>query len=115
MTYTLETPVSDCHVSRHKYFWNACPDYYPTKWEEVKAAAPYKPGEVVYVVYGDTFRRALIGRLTCKVADDGFLREAYEVHPETKAGRWSKRWYLAHPGYIQRGYQRAGLAPEMPA
>lgn len=110
-------PVIAFEVAPHRYLYDAPFDPetpLPLTWKEVKAASPYKAGEVVYVAYGDGFARAYIHALSCAHDDLGFLREAYEVRRETKAGEWAKRTYIAHPGFIQRGYQRAGLAPEMP-
>ena len=110
-------PVASFEVAPHRYRYDAPFDPetpLPLTWKEVKAASPYKPGEVVYVVYGDGFARAYIHALSCAHDDLGFLREAYEVRRETKAGEWAKRVYTVHPGQVQRGYQRAGLAPEMP-
>ena len=109
------SPVAAYEVAPHRYLWNApVADPMPFTWREVRDAAPYKVGDVVFVVHGDTFRRAYIA--TVGVDKDSWddWRECYHVLPETKAGRWSKVYYIAHPGYIQRGYQRAGLAPEMP-
>lgn len=107
-------PVSSYEVAEHRYLWNApVADPMPYKWREVRDAAPYKVGEVVYVVHGDTYRKAIIAVVDCtKDAYDDW-RECYKVFPETKAGTWSKLFYVAHPGFIQRAYQRAGLAPEM--
>ena len=107
-------PVADYPVAEHRYRWDREDDTFPETYKEVKAAAPYKPGEVVYVVYGDTFRKAIIVDIFCYVDYYGDLREHYRVLPETKEGTWSKLYYTTYPGHIQRGYQRAGLAPEMP-
>lgn len=108
-------PVADYPVAPHRYKWDAVtPDDLAITWREVRAAAPYKVGEVVFVVHGDGFRKAIVYAVQIHMGNDGFWREAYAVFPETKSGEWSKLYYVAHPGYIQRGYQRAGLAPEMP-
>lgn len=108
-------PVADYEVAPHRYRWDiATPDDVAITWREVRDAAPYKAGEVVFVVYGDGFRKAYIGAVEVTKDAYEFWRECYHVFPETKAGAWSKLFYVAHPGFIQRGYQRAGLAPEMP-
>lgn len=108
-------PVSEYEVAPHRYLWDrTTPDDLAVTVREVIAAAPYKPGEVVYVVYGDSYRKAMIYSVSVDRNIYDEWRECYRVFPETKAGLWSKLYYTAHPGYIQRGYQRAGLAPEMP-
>jgi hypothetical protein len=108
-------PVADYPVAPHRYKWDAVtPDDLAITWREVRDAAPYKAGEVVFVVYGDGFRRAIISSVEVTKDASDFWRECYHVFPETKAGQWSKLYYVAHPGFVQRGYQRAGLAPEMP-
>jgi hypothetical protein len=107
-------PVASFEVAPHRYRYDAPLGTIPTSWKEVKEAAPYKPGDVVYVIYGDGFARAYIHAIGCKRDFYGDLCETYEVRRETKAGHWSKRTYVAHPGFIQRGYQRAGMAPEIP-
>lgn len=108
-------PVADYEVAPHRYLYDAaCPEAFPTTYKEVVDAAPYKAGEVVYVVYGDGFRKAIIVYVGCSKDYYGDWREQYTVFPETKNGKWSKLYYEAHPGFIQRGYRRAGMAPEMP-
>lgn len=114
-------PVSDYQVAPHRYLYTelvgaeallGVPE--PT-YKEVKAAAPYKVGEVVYAIYGDIFAKVIITYVYAQRTIHGDLREVYMGRRETKKGTWHKRPYELHPGYIQRGYQRAGLAPEMPA
>lgn len=114
--------VENATVAPHRYLWagTILPDGSPAKdledcesWREAKANIPYCVGEVVYVQYGDSFKKALIkdafiGRNTFT----GERREVYNVQYETAKGLWSKRWTRAYPGYIQRGYFRAGLAPD---
>lgn len=109
-------PVASYPVAEHRYAWDKpTPDDFAFTYKEVREAAPYKVGDVVYVVYGDGFRKAIVYAVQVHMGNDGFWREAYAVFPETKSGEWSKLYYVAHPGYIQRGYYRAGLAPEMPS
>lgn len=111
-------PVSEFTVAEHRYRWDAPSDPAEldrTTWKQVRDASPYKAGEVVYVVYGDTYAKAYIHEVSCERNYYDELREYYIVRRETKAGRWANQTYKAHPGYVQRGYQRAGLAPEMPA
>lgn len=112
-------PVSDFEVAQHRYLWNA-----PTgadtlsvadsmKSLKVRDAAPYQKGEVVWVVYGDGFIRAYIEAVWVR-RKDGDLVEYYRVRHENKNGQWSRVVKDAFPGYIQRGYYRAGLAPDIP-
>lgn len=109
-------PVADYVVAPHRYHFNApSPDAFPITYREVKDAATYKVGEVVYIVYGDGFTKAIISRVGCDKDRWDDWRECYEVHRETKAGQWSKKFHKVWSGYIQRGYQRAGLAPDVPA
>lgn len=81
----------------------------------VRESAPYKAGEVVLVAYGDSFAKAYIHKVWCSRDSYGDLREAYKVRLETKKGEWAKRTYIAHPGQIQGGYYRAGMAPDIPS
>lgn len=106
-------PVDAFDVAPHRYRYD-CETMRPATWKEVKASAPYRPGDVVFVVYGDSYAKAIIHDITCDRDRWDDLREAYHVRRETAKGQWAKKTYLAHPGYIQRGYHRAGLAPEIP-
>jgi hypothetical protein len=108
--------VANYCISPHRYLWNMTVDYSIdlTSMKAVREAAPYKAGEVVLVVWGDSFAKAYIHRVWCSRDAYGDLREAYEVRRETKKGEWAKRTYTVHPGQIQRGYQRAGMAPDIP-
>lgn len=111
-------PVVQFTVAPHRYLYTKTVetgDIVRLSYQQAFEAAPYKAGEVIYVVHGDGFRRAYIHGLLAKKNSWDMWREAYWVRPETKAGLWAKRHYIAHPGYIQRGYQRAGLAPERSA
>lgn len=109
----------DYPVAPHRYLWHRTKaeveaEVARTTWAEVRDAAPYKPGEVVYVVWGDGFARAYVHAITCRRDGFGDLAEAYEIRRETKAGHWAKRVYTVGAGLVQRGYQRAGLAPDVP-
>ena len=108
-------PVETYTVAEHRYLWNEpIPDKYPESWREVRDAAPYKAGEVVYVAYGDGFTRAYIERVDVDYNRWTEWREFYWVRRETKKGLFAKVAYKAYSGYVQRGYQRAGLAPDVP-
>lgn len=108
-------PVASFAVAPHRYLWTApIADPPPQTWREVREAAPYKPGDVVFVVYGDGYCRAYVHAITCRRDGFGDLVEAYEIRRETRSGTFHKRAYVVGAGLVQRGYQRAGLAPEMP-
>jgi hypothetical protein len=107
-------PVADLPVAPHRYLWNAPIAPAPETWHECRDAAPYQPGEVILVVYGDGYARAYVDSIGCKRDYYGDLRETYNVRRETKSGQWAKRTYETHPGLIQRAYQRAGQAPDVP-
>lgn len=84
-------------------------------YEERKKNLPYVDGEVVWVERDGGAKKARIWLALVTARDrDGFVREVYKVQYETGEGLWSKLWEYVHPGQIQRGYKRAGLAPEMP-
>jgi hypothetical protein len=101
-------PVTTFTVAPHRYLWNApASETVPCTYREVKTAAPYKAGEVIYVVDGDGYRRAYIVHVTADRDRYDEWREYYEVRPETKNGTFAKRSYKAYPGFVQRGYQRA--------
>ena len=112
----LDTPVADCTVAPHRYLWTRNPDDMPDPddYREVKAATPYKVGEVIWIAYGEGCTRAIISYVGPVRNYYDEWTEEYTVHRETKKGTWSKIWYKVRSGIVQRGYQRAGLAPEMP-
>jgi hypothetical protein len=111
-----ERPVSGYTIAEHRYRFDApTPDPMPITWVQVRNAAPYKVGDVVLFDAGPGgVKRALIAHVGCmKTAYDDW-RECYRVFRQTQLDRWSNGCRLLHPGQIQRGYQIAGLAPEMP-
>lgn len=120
----ITTPdPSTVEVAPHRYLWNAPYDAERARLSEpgegrirdFLATAPYQKGDVVYVVCGEGYAKAYISEVALDYDRYGDRREKYRVHRLNVDGkRFSKRWYYAHPGYIQRGYYRAGLAPEMP-
>lgn len=102
-------------VAPHRYLWNGdrsdpalAPDY--RTW---KALVPYKPGEAVYVERGTRAIKALIIDLFPDRDPMGFRREKYRIVTRTARGLWSRSWEYTYPGFIQRGYHRAGLAPDL--
>jgi hypothetical protein len=108
-------PVKDLPLAPHRYLWNRDnPVELERTYKEAVAAAPYQKGDVVLTVYDGGSARAIVVAVFAERNADGDFREYYHVRRETKAGHWAQRVYTIHPGYIQRGYQRAGLAPEIP-
>lgn len=108
--------VADFEVAPHRYTWTGFVD--PPDGctiAEWKAALPYKPGEVVYVDIDGQPVKALIYLILSDRNVWGERRALYRVQLETKTGAWSKMWINAWASQIQRGYQRAGLAPDIPA
>lgn len=111
-------PVETFTVAPHRYLYDAPYDpeaKQPTTYREVKAAAPYKIGDVIYVAYGDGYARAYVHDISCRRDRWDDLQEVYLIRRETKTGEFGKRAYQTFPGLIQRGYHRAGLAPDIPA
>jgi len=113
--------VEDYEVAPHRYLYDdppgvalsfGEPDTFGAWFETI----PYKEGEVVYVDRGAP-EPALAKIYAVTVWRDryGERRECYKVQYATKAGQWSKLWEKTYSGYIQRGYQKAGLAPDVPA
>lgn len=113
--------VADATVAPHRYLWSgnlnhsgepAKEIYLCDNWKECKANFGYREGEVIYLARNGKPVKALI--ITTMITRNHFgdRVEAYHVVVETKAGYWSKLWEEAHPGFIQRGYVAAGLAPD---
>lgn len=110
-------------VAPHRYLWTGTPDEadYGDLLRDGKGQArarwaetiPYKKGEVVYMQHGDSFTRARILEVFPEFREyGGEWKPKFRVQRETKAGVWSKHWEYTYPGFIQRGYVRAGLAPD---
>lgn len=115
--------VETAEIAPHRYLWSGAigadgqrlGDLADAKtYAEAKACIPYKEGEVVYIERSGAAARALIYRVLMDRDRYGDRRELYRVQVETKDGLFSKMWENAHPGFVQRGYKRAGLAPEIP-
>jgi hypothetical protein len=103
-------PVAFFDVAPYRYGYHVdhLRDVDVYSWRAVKDAAPYKPGDVVYVIDGEGgFRRAYVVRVDADKKHLEDWQEYYWVRPETKGGTFARREYIAHPGYVQRGYQRA--------
>lgn len=116
--------VASAEVAPHRYLWSGAirPDGEPAKelvdctsFKDRRANVPYAEGEVVYVERsGEAVKARIYVVLTTMRDRYGDPREAYKVQVATASGHWSKLWEMAHPGFIQRGYKRAGLAPDVP-
>lgn len=117
--------VADATVAPHRYLWSGTIladgslakdlDDCETAAER-KSNLPYAVGEVVYVDVGDADPvKARVHIAFWSMNSHGERREFYNVQQETKSGVWSKLWTRVWSGHIQRGYQKAGLAPDVPA
>lgn len=114
--------VEEYPVASHRYLWSGTilADGSPAKeqflcdsYSEAKANIPYKQGEVVYVERNNMAVKAIVVLAFLDLDSYGDHRECYRVCVETKAGQWSQLWERAWSGFIQRGYKRAGLAPDV--
>lgn len=109
--------ADEAQAAPHRYTWDGdlpnLDDFGPGQWQEMMAAVPYQPGDVVYVDRGGDAVKALIIDVWVRRSDwDGRRRPTYRVVMATAKGTWSKLWEKTHPGFIQRGYVAAGLAPD---
>jgi hypothetical protein len=105
---------------RYQYSTTLRPDGQPAKdldlcdtFAEKKANYPYVTGEFVWIDRNGEAVKAYILHVGYELNRFGERREYYTVQHETKSGAWSKNWIRVHPGHVQRGYQRAGLAPDV--
>lgn len=121
-------PVSSYPVAPHRYTWDGAGDvdgssHYDEATEqmvpplsEFLKASPYKAGEVVWIAYGSEARLAFIADVFHDYDGCGDRRHKYRVHMANVRGdRFAKTWFYTWPGMVQRGYARAGLAPDIPA
>lgn len=76
-------------------------------FDEFLRRVQYKPGDVVWVEVGPEAKRARIIGIYPERDRHGFRRPKFRVQFETQAGTWSKNWEHTHPGFVQRGYQKA--------
>lgn len=105
--------VDSLPVAPHRYLWDAPPTLDgDVPYKEWVLSVPYKRGEVIWFLHNGEHKRGLIVRLEIDRDLQGDKREAYMVRPETKSGYFSKRLIKTYPGFIQRGYHAAGLAPD---
>lgn len=107
--------VEDYPVAPHRYTW-AGEEVEPAD-DSVKAwraTVPYQAGDVVWVQVGDG--KALRARILHVFVHYNRFHERvaqFRIVLETKKGLWAKQWIYTWPGFIQRGYAIAGLAPDV--
>ena len=109
-------PVDAYEVAPHRYLWTAECDYRDADtYREFIKGVPYQPGEVVYIDHNGSATKAMIVRVFGERDRYGDRREKFAVSLANKKGdRFAKHWFYTWPGFIQRGYQLAGLAPDVP-
>lgn len=115
--------VATYNVAPHRYLWSGSLNHSnqiatdPWEWKtykDAKANYAYAPGEVVYVFRNGVPTKALIvDQLVHERNLYSERQECYRVVVETAKGQWSKLWEKVYPGFIQRGYKAAGLAPDV--
>jgi hypothetical protein len=106
--------VEDTPVAEHRYRWDTADETWKAdSYREWLALVPYKVGEVIMVSCGDHALRTRILDVLSERDRFGDRREVYRVQYETKSGLWAKLYQRIHPGFVQRGYWLAGLAPDL--
>lgn len=111
-----ETPAT-AGVSPHRYRWDRGDDHEQPEqsYAEWHAAVAYKPGEVVYVDVSGVATLARVLYVFCERNRFDERQAKYRVQLATKRGTWAGSWVYTWPGFIQRGYALAGLAPDVPS
>ena len=74
-------------------------------------SVPYKAGDVVWVEDGNKAVLALISGVWFELDRNEFRRAKFRIQKATKAGTFSKQFSYTYPGFIQRGYEKAGNDP----
>jgi hypothetical protein len=116
--WSADEKVEDAAVAPHRYTFDSSSDYRDAEdYQAFIAGVPYKEGEVVYVErYGEGCKLAKKARIVHVWYERdrfGDRRELYRAQFETAKGLWSKVAEKTYAGPIQRGYQLAGLAPDL--
>jgi hypothetical protein len=116
--WSADEKVEDAEIAPHRYTFDSSSDYRDAEdYREFIAGVPYKVGEVVYVErYGKgckVAKRARIVDVWFERDRYGDRRELYRAQFETEKGLWAKVAEKTYAGPIQRGYQLAGLAPDL--
>lgn len=107
--------VEEMQVAPHRYTWDDDDTSIDVneKLSVWKAKVPYKEGEVVFVEHNGEAKRALIYIMRPERDRAGFRQEVYLCQIETADGHFAKQWTKVWPGGIQRGYFKAGRAPDL--
>lgn len=113
----ITAPVSSFTVAPHRYTYDSDiidGEISAMSLREFRALAPYVAGEVVYIEHNGEARLAYIHAMYVDYTHNNERRHKYRVTLANRTGdRFSKVWFYTWPGYIQRGYKLAGLAPDM--
>lgn len=112
-----DRPVEACAVAPHRYTWEGQdnPYQHAKRVTDFLRGVAYQKGDVVYVERNGAPVKALILYVGCSRDSWGDRREWFKVLLATRKGKWSGAWHRTYPGFVQRGYQLAGLAPDVPA
>jgi len=105
-------------VAPHRYLYTGMNDDYrdAKTYREFIDGCPYKIGDIVYIEEGNKAVLCLITGVWREYVERwGEYREKYRVQRATAKGLFSKTWFYTYSGFIQRGYWRAGLAPDYKA
>lgn len=105
--------VANAVVAPHRYTWDRDDGVMEKGYRQTIDLAPYKVGDVVLVEVGNTAVKAIVLSVLAYRDRYGDYQEYYRVARETKKGLWAKVWCNTFPGFIQRGYALAGLAPDV--
>lgn len=105
-------------VAPHRYTWEGgrptLDSFGLDRWKEMMDSVVYQPGDVIWMTGGPKgFVKAMVlSVFVSRSAWDGCRREKYRVVRATAKGEWSKLWEETYPGFVQRGYVAAGMAPD---
>ena len=106
-------PAAELQTAPHRYTWDdASPD--PLTLKDARLSAPYRKGDVVFADIHGEMRRCYVHYVGASFNNYGDPREFYVVLPERKDGRFGTRSARIYPGHVQRGYQMAGWASDIP-
>lgn len=115
---TSPNAPSTYEVAPHRYTIEGTDSSYrwANSYDAFMAGVPYKEGEVIYLLRNGVAAKAFILSVWYERDSLGDRREKYKVVVERVTGdAFSKNWEWVHPGFVQRGYAAAGLAPDVVA
>ena len=98
LRYDTEDPVPETHI-------------------EARKTAAYQPGEIIALERDGKLRFAIVDHVMTGRDLYGDIRAYWRVRlfrPDGTLASPYRRQPYAWPGFVQRGYKLAGLAPEMP-